>query len=349
MLVSDSDKSSEAVLKKCRIAVDAMGGDFAPLNQILGAIEAQSISDKIEVYLIGDSAKINSVLSEKNLSFDKNRIVHTSEVIEMDDTPTAAIKSKPNSSIVVGNKLVKDKKMDAFVSAGNTGAMMAAATLIIGRIKGVGRPTIGSIMPSEKGITTLFDVGASVDSKATHLAEYAIMGSIFVREIFNIPNPTVGLLSVGEEETKGNEVSLNALQLLRNSKINFVGNVEGRDILNGKVNVVVCDGFVGNILLKFGESVLTLLKNLVKNYAKQGLLNKIKALLIKSTLKELLKGFDYQEHGGVPLLGVNGICIIGHGSSTPKAMRNMILRAKDMHEKNLIDKIGTSLKEYSIS
>jgi len=334
--------------KKCRIAVDAMGGDFAPLNQIKGAIEAQSASDFIEVYLIGKSDIIKNCLKENNLTFSENRIIHAEEVIAMDETPTQAIRTKKNSSIVLGNKLIKENSLDAFVSAGNTGAMMASATLDLGRIPGCGRPTIGSIMPSEKGITTLFDVGASVDSKPAHIVEYAIMGSIYVKEIFNIPEPKVGLLSVGEEDSKGNEVTIAALPLLRKTNLNFVGNVEGRDILNGSVNVVVCDGFTGNIILKFGESVLTLLKNLVRSYAEKGFVNKLKALLIKSTLKEILKGFDYQEHGGVPLLGVKGVCIIGHGSSTPKAMKNMILRAFDMHNKNLIKKIENSLKEYSL-
>lgn len=334
--------------KKCRIAVDAMGGDFAPLNQIKGAIEAQAASRDIEVILIGNSEKITACLKQNELSFPESQIIHAEEIIDMDEAPTQAIRTKKQSSIVVGNKLLKENSIDAFVSAGNTGAMMASATLDLGRIKGCGRPTIGSIMPSEKGITTLFDVGASVDSKASHLVEYAIMGSIYVREIFNIPQPRVGLLSVGEEDAKGNEVTLNALPLLRKANINFVGNVEGRDILNGNVNVVVCDGFTGNIILKFGESVLTLLKNLIRGYAEKSFLNKIKALLIKNTLKDLLKGFDYQEHGGVPLLGVNGVCIIGHGSSTPKAMKNMILRAFDMHNKNLIEKIEKSLKEYSL-
>jgi len=334
--------------KKCRIAVDAMGGDFAPLNQIKGAIEAQAYSTDIEVILIGNSDRINACLQENNLAYPESLIIHADEVIGMDEHPAKAIRTKKNSSIVVGNKLVKDRTVDAFVSAGNTGAMMASATLDLGRISGCGRPTIGSVMPSEKGITTLFDVGASVDSKASHLVEYAIMGSIYVREIYNIPEPKVGLLSVGEEDAKGNEVTLTALPLLRKANINFVGNIEGRDILNGVVNVVVCDGFTGNIILKFGESVLTLMKNLLRSYADKGLLNKIKALLIKNTLKELLKGFDYQEHGGVPLLGVNGVCIVGHGKSTPKAMRNMILRAQDMYNKNLVGKIEKSLKEYSL-
>jgi glycerol-3-phosphate acyltransferase PlsX len=332
---------------KCKIVVDAMGGDFAPRNAVLGAIEALNISNDFELFLVGKKDDILKVISENNLSFDEKNIIHTSQVIEMGDTPTQAIKTKPDSSMVVGARLVKDKKADAFVSAGNTGAMMAASTLIMGRIPGVGRPTIGTFMPNESGITTIFDVGASVDSKPSHLFEYAIMGSIFVKEIYKIDNPKVGLLSVGEEDSKGNEATLSAFQLLKKSQLNFVGNIEGRDVLKGSVHVVVCDGFVGNILLKFGEGVLSILKHLFREYASQGIFNKLKVLLVKGTLKEILKKFDYQEYGGVPLLGVNGISIIGHGSSSPKAIKNMVLRAKEMYDRDLINKIENSIKNYS--
>ena len=332
---------------KCRIAVDAMGGDFAPQNTVIGAIQALNEIKNFELYLVGREKEILDVISGNNLSFEKKNIINADEVIEMGESPTSALKKKTNSSIVVGAKLVKDKKAEAFVSAGNTGAMMAASTLIMGRIPGVGRPTIGTIFPNEAGVSTLFDVGASVDSKPIHLLEYAIMGTIYTREIYGIENPKVGILSVGEEESKGNDITIAAASLIKKTHLNFVGNVEGRDILKGTVHVVVCDGFVGNILLKFGEGVLNYLKFKLKDYAESNFFNKLKVGLVKSTLKDVLKQFDYQEYGGVPLLGVNGISIIGHGSSTPKAIKNMVLRANEMHQKKLIEKISKSINQYS--
>ncbi len=339
--------NSESNKIKCRIIVDAMGGDFAPRNAVVGAIQAFNENKNIELFLVGKEEEIKKVLASENLSFDQKNIINTDEAIGMEETPTTAIKSKPNSSIVVGCNWVRDKKADAFVSAGNTGAMMAASTLIIGRIEGVGRPTIGSFIPNEAGISTLFDVGASVDSKAKHLLEYAIMGSIFVEEIYGIQNPKVGLLSVGEEKSKGNEVSVSAYELLKKTKLNFIGNVEGRDVLKGTAHVVVCDGFVGNILLKFGEGLVSYLRFKLRQYADLGFINKLKVGLVRGVLRQVLKDFDYQEYGGVPLLGVNGISIIGHGSSTPKAIKNMVLRANEMYEKNLVEKISNSIKKYS--
>jgi len=203
---------------KCRIIVDAMGGDFAPYNAVIGAVQAASENSDVELYLVGKSQEILNVLSYKKLSFNKNNIIHANEIIDMADQPVAALKAKPDSSIVVGTKLVSEKKADAFVSAGNTGAVMAAATLIIGRIPGIGRPTIGQEMPNAAGISILFDVGASVDSKPKHLLEYAVMGTIFTKEIHGILNPKVGILSVGEEESKGNDVSLAAAALIKKKK-----------------------------------------------------------------------------------------------------------------------------------
>lgn len=339
--------NSDPLPGKCRIVVDAMGGDFAPQNAVLGAMQAFSENKDFELILVGDKQKISEIISANNYSTASVNIHHTTQVIEMSDNPTSAIKKKTDSSIVVGAMLVKNKKADAFVSAGNTGAVMAASTLLIGRIPGVGRPTIGSFMPNEAGICTLFDVGASVDSKARHLLEYAVMGTIFVKEIYGIENPRVGILSVGEEESKGNEVSLSAYELIKKTNLSFAGNVEGRDILKGSVHVVVCDGFVGNILLKFGEGVLSFLKYKFKDYASKGFINKLKVGIVRNAMRTILKDFDYQEYGGVPLLGVNGISIIGHGSSTPKAIKNMVLRAKEMYDKNLVQKIESSLKQYS--
>ncbi len=334
--------------KTCRIAVDAMGGDYAPLNEILGAVNALKIDSNIELLLVGKKSVITEVLQKEGLNFDESKIINAEEVIEMKDNPTNALKTKKDSSIVVGAELVKNKKADAFVSAGNTGAMMAASTLLIGRIPGVGRPTIGASIPNQKGgVTSVFDAGASVDSKPQHLVEQAILGNIFAREIYGIAEPKIGILSVGEEESKGNELTFASSKLLKELDLNFIGNVEGRDILKGTADVVVCDGFVGNILLKFAESIIPMLRYKLKAYAKRNIWNAIKVLLFKGTLKGSLKDLDYQAHGGVPLLGVKGISIIGHGSSSALAIQNMILKAKEMYDKNLIQKFEDALKNYA--
>jgi glycerol-3-phosphate acyltransferase PlsX len=328
--------------------VDAMGGDFAPVNTVLGALEAYQENKSFDLFLVGRTKQIEEVLNANKLSLKAESIINADEVIEMGDSPAASLKLKQNSSIVIGAQLVRDKKADAFVSAGNTGAMMAASTLIIGRIPGLGRPTIGAEMPSLNGICYLYDVGASKDSKPTHLFEYAVMGTIFAKEMGGVSNPKVGVLSMGEEEGKGNEVSEAASKLIKQSKLNFIGNVEGRDILAGNVDVVVCDGYVGNIILKFGESVPKLLKHLLTKTAEKSFLDKILIGLSKNALKKSLKSLDYQEYGGVPLLGVNGISIIGHGSSSVRAIKNMVLRANEMHKKNLVSKMIKAISEYSI-
>ena len=342
-------KNSGDNSSRCRIVVDAMGGDFAPANAVLGAIEAYSEKKSFDLYLAGKQSKIKEVLSSNNISFPEEFIINADEVIEMGDSPAASLKSKPNSSIVIGAQFVRDKKADAFVSAGNTGAMMAASTLIIGRIPGLGRPTIGAEMPNINGVCYLYDVGASKDSKPIHLFEYAIMGTIFAKEMGGVSNPKVGVLSMGEEEGKGNEIGEAAAKLLKESKLNFIGNVEGRDILAGNVDVVVCDGFVGNIILKFGESVPKLLKQLLTKTAERSFIDKLLIGLSKGVLKKSLKSLDYQEYGGVPLLGVNGISIIGHGSSSVRAIKNMVLRANEMHQKQLIQKMTKAISEYSLS
>jgi glycerol-3-phosphate acyltransferase PlsX len=326
-----------------------MGGDFAPANAVLGAVEAYLENKSFDLFLVGIENQIKGVLSSRNISFPNEFIINAAEVIEMGDSPAASLKSKPNSSIVIGAQLVRDKKADAFVSAGNTGAMMAASTLIIGRIPGLGRPTIGAEMPNVNGICYLYDVGASKDSKPIHLFEYAVMGTIFAKEMGNVFNPKVGVLSMGEEAGKGNEVTEAAAKLLKESKLNFIGNVEGRDILAGDVDVVVCDGYVGNILLKFGESVPKLLKHLLTKTAEKSIIDKLLIGLSKNVLKKSLKSLDYQEYGGVPLLGVNGISIIGHGSSSVKAIKNMVLRANEMHQKQLVQKMTKAISEYSVS
>lgn len=328
-----------------RIALDAMGGDHAPGHEIDGAIDAlRRANNRFEVALVGRESLIKPELARRDTAGLNLTVVHADDVVTMADSPATVLRSKPKSSMIVGLELHRDRVVDAFVSPGNTGAMMAASTLILGRIPGVSRPTIGALFPNERGICFVLDVGASVDCKPRHLYEFAVMGSVFINQLYNCEHPKVGILSVGEEDTKGNEVSLAAHELLRNSGLNFVGNVEGRDILKGTVEVVVCDGFTGNIVLKFAESVIGLLKAKLAAYAARSFSNKIMVGIIRGPLRKVLADFDYQAHGGVPLLGVNGVSIIGHGSSTPLAIANMILKAEEMANKKVNERIANALR-----
>lgn len=330
--------------EKIRVSVDAMGGDFAPASEIDGAIMAlEKKHNELEVILVGKKDLLESELAKRNYSGDGIRIVNAEEVVTMEDSPTESYKSKPDSSLIVSLNVQKQGDADASISAGNTGAMMAASVLKLGRIKGVGRPTIGALFPSEKGYTMLFDVGASVDCKAQHLLEYGVMGSIYMSRVLGINNPSVALLNVGEEKSKGNELTFEAYELLEKSDLNFAGNVEGRDILDGKYDVIVCDGFTGNIILKFAESVPSTLKHKFKKYASENIFKKLWVGMMYSTLKKILSDFDYQNYGGVPLLGVNGVSIIGHGKSTPKAIMNMIITAMNVVKSGVNSKIADSL------
>lgn len=327
------------------ISLDAMGGDTAPLSEVAGAIDTVKSHDHINIILVGSEDVISREL--KKYSYDKDRIqIHNcSEVIEMHDSPTEALKKKPDSSIVVGLKLLKKKAAQAFISAGNTGAVMAASLLVLGRISNVTRPTIGESFPTDKGLSIVFDVGANMDCRPIHLLEFAIMGVVYANHIFKSENPRVALLSVGEERTKGDNLTVETYELLEKSHLNFIGNIEGADVLRGKAEVIVCDGFVGNVILKFAESVPAVLKNRVRNYASGNLFRKIRAKIMANGLKQILKDFDYQEYGGVPLLGVNGITIIGHGKSSPKAIQNMILKAERMVRENITEFIQTKIKD----
>ena len=333
-------------MEKIKIVVDAMGGDFAPPNDVSGAIiAAEEKADSIEIILTGKEKLIKDELLKHKVSLQNISIVNAEEVVTMNDSPVESLKTKSDSSISVGINLVKEKKADAFISAGNTGAVMTASILKLGRIKGVGRPTIGSLFPTDKGKTMVFDVGASVDCKPVHLLEFAVMGSIYMKNVYNVSNPSVGLLSVGEEKSKGDNLTLEAYGLLENSNLNFIGNVEGRDVLRGKADIIVCDGFVGNVILKFAESVLDVLKSKFRNYAEKGFFKKIWVGMMYGTLKNVvLKDFDYQEYGGVPLLGVDGVSIIGHGKSSPIAIKNMIYKAEEMVRKKVNEKIEEELK-----
>jgi glycerol-3-phosphate acyltransferase PlsX len=330
--------------KKLRIALDAMGGDYAPEREIGGALEAlRSSNNGFDIVLVGDEQAISHQLGLQNPAHLPFTIVNASQIVTMEDSPTAALKQKKDSSLAVGMQLHQDKKVDAFVSAGNTGAVLSAATLILGRIKGVSRPTIGTFIPAEHGVCLLLDAGANVDNRAQHLYEFAVMGSVYFQIIRRKENPTVALLNVGEERSKGTEVVTEAHKLISASKLNFIGNVEGGDILKAKADVVVCDGFVGNIILKFGESVPRFLKARLRHFADRGLINKLAVGLSQIPLRASLKDLDPNAEGGVPVLGVNGVTIIGHGNSTVTGIKNMILRGVEVAKSQINQQIESAL------
>jgi len=328
----------------CRIAVDAMGGDYAPLNVVMGALDALDQSD-FKLLLVGKKDEVIRIAAENDRSLDNCEIIDSQDVISMKDSPTVAVRQKKNSSIVIGAKLVKEGKADAFVSAGNTGAMVMSSIMNIGRISGVSRPTLTAPLPNEKNTYTfLSDVGAFVDSKPQHLLSFAQLSSIFVREVYEISSPKIGLLNVGEEESKGYALTSDTKKLLDQSNLNFIGNVEGKDIFKGSADIIICDGFIGNILLKFAESIIPFLKAKFKDYASKSLTNKLRTATLRTPFKEALKSANYELAGGLPLLGIDGISIIGHGSSTALAIKNMVLQAKLMYDKNLVQKIKEALK-----
>jgi glycerol-3-phosphate acyltransferase PlsX len=333
---------------KIKVVIDAMGGDYAPKNVVLGAYQAlQQRQDQIEIILCGDKKKIAEEIKTNNIDSSLFTIEHAPDTISMDDSASSSVKSRSESSIVVGITQVKQNKADVFISAGNTGAVMASATLILGRLNGISRPTIGAPLPSEKGFIIIIDAGANAICKPQFLYEFAIMGSIFVEQLYEHKNPAIGLLSIGEERSKGNPLIVETNSLLKDSSLNFIGNIEGNDIFSGKCQIAICDGFTGNVVLKLSEGFVPLLKHMLIGFSKKSIFHKIWAGLIAKTLKRLLIQYDYEELGGVPLLGVNGTVIIGHGKSTPKAIKSMIFQAEAMYRKNINKKIEEKLKELS--
>lgn len=330
-----------------KIAIDIMGTDYGPKELVLGAVNAVK-EFGCEVVLVGDEAVAKEWLSKYKADQNpKIKIQHASEVITMDEHPAIAVKSKKDASIVVASKLLRGGECDALVSAGSTGAASVAAVLCVGRIKGVERPAIATCIPSLTGTTVVLDSGSIVDAKPMNLVQSAVMGSVYAEKLLNIKSPKVGLLSVGEEETKGNEQTLATYPLLKKVKqINFMGNVEGRDITNGTCDVVVCDGFVGNVVLKFGEglakAILTLIKEAILS---GGILAKIGGALIKPAMAKLKKRLDPAEYGGALLLGVKAPFIICHGSSKAKAITNAIGVAVKFAENNVVSAITEKIAE----
>ncbi|GER94410.1 phosphate acyltransferase [hot springs metagenome] len=327
-----------------RIALDAMGGDFAPDVTIAGALEAVSEYDDIHVILTGDRQKITASLQNWRYPTEKISIYHASEVVEMHESPSFALRRKKDSSIRKAVDLVKNHDADAAVSAGHSGVAMATALFVLGKLPNVDRPAIATIMPSLAGHFLLIDAGANVDCKPENLLEFAYMGNAYYRAIFNIESPRIALLSIGEEDTKGNELTKETFKLLKNSNLNFIGNIEGKDIFSGNADVIVCDGFIGNIVLKVSEGLAETIMKMLKHEIANVTTGKLGYMMIKPAIKNFKKRTDYSEYGGAPLLGINGTCIISHGRSSARAIKNAIRVASDMARKKVHEIIANELK-----
>ena len=328
-----------------KIIVDAMGSEAGTSVEVEGAIQAVKEYGH-EVILVGDEAVIKRELDKRGGARGKITIVHAPERIEMNEPAALSVRRKRKSSIVVGLELLKQNEADSFVSAGNTGAVVCAATLSLRMLPGVERPGIAVVLPTMKGTTVIIDVGANIDPKPVHLFQYAVMADAYCRYILHKPNPRIGLLNVGEEETKGTEFIKEAHALISASKLNFIGNIEGRDIYVGDTDIVLCDGFVGNVILKVSESVVETIVRMIKNEIESSIIAKFGALLANTAFRNLKKKMDSDEYGGAPLLGIDGRCIISHGSSTPKAIKNAIRVAAEFKTQDVNKHILEGLETY---
>jgi phosphate acyltransferase len=329
-----------------KIALDAMGGDFAPEVTVAGAIEAVSEYD-IHVILVGDETRIVSCLNTHRYPADRISILHSTQVAGMDEAPTSVLRKKKDASIRRAIDLVKNGQADAAVSAGNSGVAMAMALVLFGKTEGIDRPAIATIMPSFSGHFVLIDAGANVDCKPENLLEFAYMGDAYYRAMFSAPEPRIALLSIGEEDTKGNELTKETFKLLRAARLNFTGNIEGKDVFTGKADVIVCDGFIGNIVLKTSEGLADTIMKMLKFEIANIKTGKLGYLMIKPALRNFKKRTDYDEYGGAPLLGINGICIISHGRSSAKAIRHAIKVAAEMSRQRVHETIALTMKDLS--
>jgi len=327
-----------------RVAVDAMGGDNAPVVEVDGAVAAAR-EFGIAITLVGNSELLARELAKHHCKGLDISIVHASEVVGMHDSASDAIRKKKDSSIRVAFDLVKDGKADAVVSAGNSGATMAAGMFVLKRLGGIERPAIATIFPTLGGRTLVLDVGGNVDCKPIHLVQFAVMGEVYARYFMGLENPRVGLLSNGEEESKGNELTRETNSLLRGVPFNYLGYIEGRDVFNGSVDVVVCDGFVGNVVLKLSEGLAEAVGKMLKNEIKQSFLSKVGYLLARRAFKNFRKKVDYSEYGGAPLLGINGVGMICHGGSSAKAIKNAIRFAHDYAMKGVNQRMAEKLQQ----
>ena len=323
-----------------KVAVDAMGGDNAPDEIVKGAVDAVCAEKKIKVFLVGKEEQVKAELSKYTYPQEQVEVVNATEVIAMAEPPVAAIRGKKDSSIVKGLYMVREGKCDAFVSAGSTGAVLAGGQVIVGRSKGVERPPLAPLIPTEKGASLLIDCGANVDAKPSQLVQFAKMGSIYMENVMGIKNPKVGIVNIGAEEEKGNALVKETFPMLKAcSDINFIGSIEARDIPAGAADVVVCEAFVGNVVLKLYEGVGSTLIKKVKGGMMVNLRSKIGALLVKPALKQTLKAFDLEQYGGAPLLGLKGLVVKTHGSSKAVEIKNTILQCVTFKEQDINGKI----------
>lgn len=322
-----------------KIIVDAMGGDNAPEANVFGCVDAVNQVNGFEVILVGKEEEIHRLLSKSDYPKDRIKVVNALEVITNDDKPTKAAKEKKGSSMVVGVRMLKNKEGDVFVSAGNTGALMTVSLLNLGRIKGIDRPALSFFFPAKKGPVMVIDVGANTICKPENFLQFGIMGSIYMRELFGLMKPRVGLVNVGTEDQKGNDTIKHAFNLLNNSKINFMGNIESREIPNNGADVVVCDGFVGNVILKLSEGIAEFFISSLKSIFKANIVTKFAFVIVKKSFKKFFKSIDYREYGSTPLLGINGKVMKAHGSSDKKAIKHSIISAYRFGKSNVIDMI----------
>ena len=331
-----------------RIALDAMGGDNAPKVEVAGAVRALKELKDVIIILVGDSNRIKKLLDDDKDAKkvrDRIEIEDAKETVSMSEAPAQAYKTKPESSIAIAAKTVKEGRAEALISAGNTGAVVVFSLLGVGRIPGVLRPAILTTMPSEEGVTAVIDSGANVDCKPVHLAQFAVMGNMYSKYILGVENPRVGLISVGAEEEKGNELTVATGSLIKKLNLNFIGNAEGHDVTNGNADVIVCDGFVGNVILKTAEGIAHLLFSMIKKSVKKSfLLAKIGAFLIKGIFRSVIKSSDPNEHGGAPLLGIKKPVIICHGRSNEKGIMNAIKVAEKFIKRHINDEIEAAVK-----
>lgn len=326
------------------IAVDGMGGDFAPCAVVEGVVEAVK-KQNVNIIITGQKEQIENELAKYNYPKDKIDILNTKEVITTGESPVMALRKKKDSSLVKALNLVKEGKADAVISAGSTGAFMAGSTLIVGRIRGVDRVALAPIMPGKNGNFMVIDAGANVDCKPQYLQQFSLMGKIYFESILKVNNPSIGLINIGEEEEKGNELAKSAYKLLKSMDFNFVGNVEPRDVTNGDVNVLVCDGVVGNTVLKMYEGVALNLFSMLREEVMKCFSSKLAAFILKPAFKSLKGKLDYTEYGGSPFLGCKGICVKAHGSSNGKAFKNAVMQAISCYENNVVGKIKSEIEK----
>lgn len=334
---------------KVSVALDAMGGDNAPGQIVKGAVDAVNIDNEIFVYLVGRQELIKEELSKYTYNKEQIEVVDARDVIETGEAPVMAVRRKKDSSLVKALTMVKEKKADAFVSAGSSGAILVGGQVIVGRLKGVERPPMAPLIPTAKGVSLIVDSGANVDSRATFLVQWAKMGSIYMENVLGIKNPRVAIVNVGVEEEKGNQLVKEAYPMLKECKdINFVGSIEARDIPNGNADVIVCDAFVGNVILKLYEGLGKTLIGKVKGAMMSSLKTKIGALLIKGALKDTMKSFDATEYGGAPLIGLNGLVVKTHGNAKAKEIKNSLIQCKKFKESNISEKIMESINSANL-